>query len=59
MSWAFIAIAVVRIIWWLVRSDVLRSRPAPVEMAEPPRETGFPQRPQLGGYGIPSPESDR
>jgi hypothetical protein len=51
MSWVFIAIAVVPSIGWLVRSDVLRSRPARIE-------TGFPQRPQLGGYRIISPESD-
>jgi len=51
MSWVLIAIAVVRIVWWLVRSDVPDRRPASIG-------TGFPRRPQLSGYGIISLESD-
>ncbi|MEO9131987.1 MAG: hypothetical protein ABI240_12355 [Sphingomonas sp.] len=58
MSGVFAAIIIVRIVWWLVRSDVIRSQPKPIETAPPPRESGFPQRPQLGGYGITPPESD-
>ena len=56
MSWVFVAVVVVRIIWWVARSDIAGGQPISIET--PPPETDFPQRPQLGGYGMTSPESD-
>jgi len=58
MSGVIAGVIIVRLIWWLVRSDILRNRPAPVEKAPPPRETGFPERPELGGYGMTPPEPE-
>ena len=54
MSGAFALIIIVRIIWWIVRSQ--SSGPAVRMEAAPPEETRLPARPQLGGYGIAAPE---
>lgn len=57
MSGVFAAIIIARIIWWVVRSQ---SNPGPTVQATEaaPENENLPVRPQLGGYGITSPESD-
>ena len=47
-------IILVRIIWWVVRSQ---SAAPPVRIEEArPVENHVPQRPELGGFGIAAPE---
>lgn len=54
MSGVFALIIIVRIIWWVVRSQ---SAGPTVQMeAAAIEESRLPARPQLGGYGIAAPE---
>jgi hypothetical protein len=48
------AIILIRIIWWVVRSQSAGPR-VRMEPARP-EDSRLPARPQLGGYGIAAPE---
>ena len=54
MSGVFVLIILIRIIWWVVRSQ--SAAPAVRIEEARPVENHAPQRPTLGGYGIAAPE---
>ena len=54
MSGFFAAIIIIRIIWWVIRSQSAGPQ-VRIEPAQP-EEFRLPARPQLGGYGIAAPE---
>lgn len=54
MSGVFVLIILVRIIWWVIRSQSAAPRVRVEEAGF--EENHVPQRPRLGGYGIAAPE---